>query len=95
MEDITENLDTVEDDYDSDTDEEYVDTVFCYCSGPETGLMIACDNDSCETEWFHADCAGFTEDNLPNGKWFCDDCKKCKLLFSTTLDSTVEITTIL
>ena len=29
---------------------------YCYCGGPEEGLMIACDNTQCKIEWFHKSC---------------------------------------
>ena len=33
---------------------------YCYCNGLSYGQMVACDNESCEREWFHLQCAGLT-----------------------------------
>lgn len=38
--------------------------------------MIACDGPDCETEWFHYNCVGITEDTIPNCTWFCNECKQ-------------------
>ena len=32
-------------------------------------LMVACDNSSCEKQWFYFDCVGLS--NTPEGHWFC------------------------
>ena len=45
---------------------------YCYCSGPEEGLMIACDNSQCKIEWFHKSCLQIK--TTPKGKWYCPDC---------------------
>ncbi|KAF9479741.1 hypothetical protein BDN70DRAFT_878508 [Pholiota conissans] len=47
--------------------------VFCYCNRVSFGEMIACDNESCDREWFHFGCVGLTE--IPEGEWFCEDCR--------------------
>ena len=32
---------------------------YCHCQGPEHGIMVACDNQSCEDGgWFHLECLG-------------------------------------
>ncbi|KAL1742177.1 hypothetical protein HDZ31DRAFT_75684 [Schizophyllum fasciatum] len=49
-------------------------TLYCVCRGPSAGRMIACDNDSCPTEWFHMNCVGLTEEPAEDEKWYCDDC---------------------
>ena len=49
---------------------------FCYCKGPDTGKMIACDNNECVIEWFHLDCLKIDEKSIPKGKWYCPDCRK-------------------
>ena len=48
--------------------------LYCYCNGPESGTMIACDNPQCTTEWFHLTCLKLT--STPRGKWYCPDCRK-------------------
>ena len=34
------------------------ESVFCYCRKGEEGDMIACDNPTCDYEWFHFSCVG-------------------------------------
>lgn len=34
---------------------------YCYCNDVSYGEMVACDNESCEREWFHLKCAGLTK----------------------------------
>ena len=34
------------------------ESVFCYCRKGEKGDMIACDNPTCDNEWFHFPCVG-------------------------------------
>jgi len=46
---------------------------YCYCNQVSFGVMIACDNSSCELEWFHLGCAGLAE--VPKGKWYCRNCQ--------------------
>lgn len=51
--------------------------VYCFCQGPETGKMIACDNPSCTFKWFHFSCVGITR--APKAKkWHCPQCKQDK-----------------
>lgn len=46
---------------------------YCYCNGPDSGRMLACDGKQCKQEWFHFDCIGIKE--APDSKkWYCDDC---------------------
>lgn len=48
---------------------------YCVCGGIDDGrTMIGCDKaiEGCP-EWFHVDCVGFTDDNIPD-KWECDYC---------------------
>lgn len=47
-------------------------TTYCFCEQVSYGEMVACDNDSCEREWFHYGCVGLKEP--PIGKWFCSEC---------------------
>lgn len=46
---------------------------YCYCKGPYIGTMIACDYSECKLKWFHLHCVGIT--NIPDGAWFCANCK--------------------
>ncbi|TRM57152.1 hypothetical protein BD626DRAFT_412644 [Schizophyllum amplum] len=48
--------------------------LYCLCKGPSAGRMIACDNSSCPTEWFHMTCIGLAEEPAEDEKWYCDDC---------------------
>jgi len=45
---------------------------YCLCHQVSYGEMIACDNDTCPTEWFHFACVNLTEQ--PKNKWFCPRC---------------------
>jgi len=29
------------------------DTTYCYCHGPKSGSMLACDNNECPIEWYY------------------------------------------
>ena len=49
--------------------------VYCVCRMPADDDMIACHNINCEFEWFHIECVGLTNENIPT-KWFCDACKE-------------------
>ena len=52
---------------------------YCWCGGEDEGKMVACDNVSCQREWFHFQCVGLTR--KPRGKWFCsDNCRKMDML---------------
>lgn len=51
---------------------------YCFCGEPNNGIMIACDGPTCEYEWWHTDCAGFREDDIPENEWICPECTKCK-----------------
>ena len=50
--------------------------LYCYCQQPEDGVkeMIACDNPTCHTEWFHTQCLRIC--SVPKGKWYCPDSHK-------------------
>lgn len=53
--------------------EEVKDRVYCYCNGPGTGRMVACDGARCVREWFHFRCVGLKTAPTTK-KWYCDDC---------------------
>jgi len=38
------------------SDDDQQDMTHCYCHGPESGSMLACDNKECPIEWFHLKC---------------------------------------
>lgn len=47
-------------------------TTYCFCEQVSYGEMVACDDDSCDREWFHYGCVGLKEP--PIGKWYCSEC---------------------
>jgi len=49
---------------------------YCLCNQVSFGQMIACDNQQCNTEWFHFSCVKLTE--APKGKWYCPECSEKK-----------------
>jgi hypothetical protein len=51
-----------------------VEPTYCVCGQVAFGEMIACESESCPTEWFHSACVGLTPANRPLGAWFCPRC---------------------
>ncbi|KAJ7687376.1 hypothetical protein B0H17DRAFT_1160462 [Mycena rosella] len=49
------------------------DKPYCFCQRVSFGQMIACDDVTCQWEWFHIACIGLT--TPPDGRWFCDACR--------------------
>jgi hypothetical protein len=67
---------------------------YCICDDVSYGSMILCDNHvsagavrygyynanpiKCEKEWFHLDCVGLKDGELParRAKWYCPDCRE-------------------
>lgn len=49
---------------------------YCSCDQVAFGEMIACDNPSCTTEWYHCLCVGITPANKPSGQWLCPACTR-------------------
>lgn len=47
---------------------------WCYCREEKGGDMIACDNKSCHTKWYHLNCVGMSVTTVPSGKWLCPTC---------------------
>ena len=45
---------------------------WCYTKEGRGGDMIACENKSCSTVWYHLQCVGLSA--VPQGKWFCSTC---------------------
>ena len=56
----------------STTHKSSTDQLYCSCQEPEYGNMIACENENCDIEWYHFNCAGIT--SQPSGKWYCPEC---------------------
>ena len=51
--------------------------LWCYCSQSEMyDDMIGCNGSDCKIQWFHLSCVSLTKDQLPDGEWFCFDCRK-------------------
>lgn len=48
---------------------------YCYCGGPESGRMIGCDDNRCEMQWFHFECAGLEKPPRRDTRWYCEDCR--------------------
>lgn len=59
-----------EDEYDDDQ------RLYCICQSVSWGNMIACENETCENEWFHFECVGLTEMPGRRTAWYCPDCRK-------------------
>ncbi|KAJ3774013.1 hypothetical protein FB446DRAFT_500393 [Lentinula raphanica] len=57
---------------DGDVDGDGEDKPYCICQRGSFGEMIACDEPTCEYEWFHLNCIGLTV--APEGAWICDAC---------------------
>lgn len=53
-----------------------IEPLYCYCQRPSAGLMVGCDNDECQYEWFHYDCVGLQGAPAEGVKWYCPDCAK-------------------
>ncbi|KNC76686.1 hypothetical protein SARC_10823 [Sphaeroforma arctica JP610] len=45
---------------------------YCTCQQVAYGEMVACENSTCQTEWFHFGCVKLTQ--KPRGKWYCQKC---------------------
>ncbi|KAM7305806.1 hypothetical protein ISCGN_015702 [Ixodes scapularis] len=60
-----------------DAEQGFQPSCFCFCRGPESGKMVACDAEGCKFRWFHFTCLGLTR--APKKKqWYCPDCKAAK-----------------
>ena len=51
-------------------------TLYCLCSRPSHGGMIACDSEDCEIEWFHVKCVGVNGGSVKRGQWHCPICSE-------------------
>ena len=48
-----------------------------YCRQDEDfDYLIGCDNQHCQIQWFHLSCVNMTMDKVPDGDWFCPDCRQ-------------------
>lgn len=47
---------------------------YCTCGTPGNKDMIACDA-NCAKQWFHFTCVGLTARTVPDGAWYCPECK--------------------
>ncbi|KAK4634604.1 Chromatin modification-related protein [Fulvia fulva] len=47
---------------------------YCYCDGPDSGRMLACDGKDCKQQWFHFECIGI-EEAPDSKKWYCKECR--------------------
>lgn len=72
LDDTTSSAQGDDEDVEIDADE----PTYCYCNGVSYGEMVACDNGTCEKEWFHLECVGLRIAPKGNAKWYCDDCKE-------------------
>ncbi|KAG8985907.1 hypothetical protein FRB94_004929 [Tulasnella sp. JGI-2019a] len=50
--------------------------VYCTCRSVSAGVMVACDAEDCQFEWFHLSCVGLAEPPKGRNKWYCPDCQK-------------------
>ncbi|RFU34772.1 hypothetical protein B7463_g1524, partial [Scytalidium lignicola] len=48
---------------------------YCLCNRVSFGMMIACENNDCDKEWFHLECVGLTEPPARTTKWYCPECR--------------------
>lgn len=58
----------------SDTAGGELEEGYCYCNGPDSGRMLACDGEECKKQWFHFECVGI-EEAPESKKWYCKDCR--------------------
>ncbi|KAL3884912.1 hypothetical protein ACJMK2_025011 [Sinanodonta woodiana] len=47
--------------------------LWCSCRKPEYGRMIACDDRSCQYQWFYFECIGLKRP--PQRLWYCLECR--------------------
>ncbi|XP_021341365.1 chromatin modification-related protein YNG2-like [Mizuhopecten yessoensis] len=49
-------------------------SLVCICHQDLGGMKVYCSNNRCERgQWFHLDCIGLDEADVPKGKWFCSE----------------------
>ena len=53
---------------------------YCICKLDYEGTMIYCNNSECkEGSWFHLECLGMEEEDVPEDDWFCSESCKVSL----------------
>ena len=55
-----------------ESEHEDKDEAYCFCDGPSSGEMIACDGSDCARKWFHLECVAL--ESAPSGEWLCEEC---------------------
>jgi hypothetical protein len=50
--------------------------IYCFCGGPDSGRMIACDNQECTKQWFHFACAALEKEADKDRNWLCGECEQ-------------------
>ena len=60
---------------DEEDEVEEAEEVYCYCGRGSSGAMVACDNDSCDRQWFHLECTGLEKLPVEDDAWYCKDCR--------------------
>ncbi|POS85776.1 hypothetical protein EPUL_003485, partial [Erysiphe pulchra] len=48
---------------------------YCNCNRVSFGVMIACEGQNCEKEWFHIECVGLLDVPPRTTKWYCPSCR--------------------
>jgi hypothetical protein len=49
--------------------------VWCTCRRPDDGtLMLCCENDNCNIQWYHGRCVGVKKEPADDVEWFCPAC---------------------
>lgn len=57
-------------------------SLYCYCKIDAGGTMVYCNNSKCDKgTWFHIECIGMLEEDVPEGSWYC--CEVCKVMATT------------
>ena len=61
----------------SDADSDGNQKLWCYCSRDDVyDNLIGCNNTECKIQWFHLSCVNLNQDQVPDGDWYCFDCRK-------------------
>lgn len=60
---------------DEEMEDEEDNTIYCLCKRQSFGDMVACENDSCEYQWFHIGCVGMKKAPGDSDIWYCPDCR--------------------
>ena len=61
------------DDHGGGDDEDHAK--YCFCRQESDGeTFIECSNHQCRIKWYHINCVGIAEDNIPENEWTCPRC---------------------